>query len=57
MRILSTLTLAAAAILVAGCADFNYRYPQGLQWHLENEAHKKALNDQGFPQYTGQGEN
>ncbi len=51
MRRLMLIVLAAAAL--AGCAS-DWRYKQGLQWSLENEAEKRRLEAQGFPQYTNE---
>ena len=48
------ITMALLLLAVtSGCADFRYRYEQGLKWHLENEAAKNELDRNGFPQYTG----
>ncbi len=50
-KLVLTLSLLS---LITGCADLRYRYDQGLKWHLENEAAKRELDQQGFPQYTGE---
>jgi type IV secretory pathway VirB2 component (pilin) len=47
---------ALAAILIvsalAGCAA-SAPPSQAVQWIVETEAHKKQLDDAGFPQYNG----
>jgi len=48
------LMLAVAAAVLAGCAS-DPRYAKGLEWVLENEAEKRRLNAQGFPQYNTSG--
>lgn len=47
-----TLILASLIACLAsnGCGLVSYE--QGLRWHLENEAMKKELERQGFPQYS-----
>jgi hypothetical protein len=51
-RWIAVIVLGSLGTGVAGCAELQMRYPQGLKWHLENEAHKKELERQGFPQYV-----
>jgi hypothetical protein len=47
--------LALVLAVVAGCTS-DPRYQQGLEWVQWNEAQKKRLEAEGFPQYTGGGE-
>lgn len=44
------LTLFLALTCLGGCGLVSYE--QALQWHLDNEAMKKELDRQGFPQYS-----
>ena len=46
----AVLVLFAACIL-GGCAS-DPRYKEGLSWVQWNEAEKKRLQAQGFPQYN-----
>lgn len=52
MRILRSrfLTLILALTCLGGCGLVSYE--QGLQWRLDNEAMRKELERQGFPQYS-----
>lgn len=44
------LMLVGGGVL-AGCAS-DPRYAAGLEWVMSNEAEKKRLQAQGFPQYS-----
>lgn len=44
------LPLLILLAVIGGCGLVSYE--QGLKWHLENEAMKKELERQGFPQYS-----
>ncbi len=46
----SLVALFLALTCLNGCSLVSYE--QGLQWHLDNEAMKKELERQGFPQYS-----
>jgi hypothetical protein len=46
------LALALVGLALAGCAA-DPRYQHGLEWVEWNEAQKRQLEAQGFPQYTG----
>lgn len=52
MRTVHAKLLALFLVLscLNGCGLVSYE--QGLKWHLENEAMKKELERQGFPQYS-----
>ena len=50
-RVVLVIILGMACSAVAGCAAHEARYRQGLQWHLDTEAQKRQLHQQGFPQY------
>ena len=47
----SLLAAAVVAATLAGCAS-DPRYKEGVAWVQSNEAEKKRLQAQGFPQYN-----
>lgn len=51
-RLLVAVAFVAALAGLQGCADLRTRPPQGLEWHLQNEAQKRELTRQGFDQYS-----
>ncbi len=53
LRRLSRILLVVLGVAVlAGCASPGSQ-SQGVQWAVENEQQKAALQAQGFPQYVG----
>ena len=54
-RRLAAIALSVVLAFAAGCAG-DPRYSPGLEWVQWNEAQKKRLEAEGFPQYTGGGE-
>jgi hypothetical protein len=51
-RLLRVLLAVLGVAVLAGCASSGSP-SQGVQWVVENEQQKAALQAQGFPQYTG----
>jgi len=45
--------LAVPSLLaLGGCAEMERRYREGPKWQAEDEAMKRELERQGFPQYS-----
>ena len=51
-RLVLMVVLVACLGQLAGCAS-GPQSGQAVKWVTEDEAQKKRLNDEGFPQYVG----